>query len=138
MENLKELSSGEISQKNKEPRDLKRWTRDPEVRSTNACAWALNGGTWSGGLRQFLGHGDIQVGLMDPASGVGSPVPALERHARDVLAFLIIKHFEESSPQAAPHLRGRAVQVQQLVGPIIEDGNCAPALGLRFRLVEHV
>jgi len=55
-----------------------------------------------------------------------------------MLAFLIVQKFEERIPKSGANLRGRPIQVKELLGAIVKDRDRAPALRFGFRLIEHV
>src|SRR5262249_34765281 len=80
---------------------------------------------------------DGQVGLVQPAPGVGGAVPALQRDGADVLALLVVEHLEEGRREVAAHLRRGAPEVEEPVGAVVEDGHGTPSLRLRLSLVDH-
>src|SRR5262249_27360140 len=81
--------------------------------------------------------GDGQIGLVEPAAGVGGAVPALQGDGAHVVAFFLVEDLEERLAEVGPDLRRGAAEVEQAVGAVVKDGHGAPALRFRFRLVEH-
>src|SRR5262249_42758435 len=78
-----------------------------------------------------------EVGLQEPPPGVRRAVPALQRDAADMLALLVVKHFEEGFDETRANLGRRSAEIDETVAPVVEHGHGAPALRLGFGLVEH-
>src|ERR1043165_1904814 len=85
----------------------------------------------------FFLHGHRQIGLMPPAPRIGRPLPALHRNGLDVASLLGVEQVHEGGAIATSHLRRGTMEVDQRLGPIVEDCDGAPALGFRFGLVRH-
>src|SRR5262245_45261392 len=67
----------------------------------------------SGALGQLGLDGDVQVGLVEPAAGVGGAVPALEGDRADVLALLVVEDVEVGLREVGADLGGGTAEVDQ-------------------------
>src|SRR5205823_2950950 len=94
-------------------------------------------GEGSRGAGELGADGDGEVGLMEPAAGVGGALPALQRDGADVVALLVVEQVEVGVGEAAADLGGGPADVEEAFGSVVEDGDGAPALRFRFRVIEH-
>ena len=54
-----------------------------------------------------------------------------------MVALLVVEDFEEGFGEAGADLGGRASEVDEAVGAVVEDGDGSPALRFGFSLEEH-
>src|SRR5262249_30206912 len=91
----------------------------------------------SGALRQFGSCRDDQSGLLNPAAGIGGPVPALKGNAADVVSFLVVQYFKIGLRETGPDLGTRTAQVDQPIVPVVKNRHRPPSLGLGFGVIKH-
>src|SRR5215471_8281964 len=91
----------------------------------------------SGRAGQLRLDGDGQGRLLNPATGVRGALPALQGDGADVSAFLVVEEVEVGLGEVATHLGGRAADVDQTVGSVVEDRDGPPSLRFCFGVIEH-
>src|SRR5438132_10311439 len=77
----------------------------------------------------------FQQGVMEPAAGVGSALPALEHQRPDMVSFFFIENFRECRGHAGTHLGHGTAEVQKSITAVVENRHGAPAL--RARVVDR-